>query len=535
MRWLLGNLIYLIRWVWQDDLNRVEAALIVAVLGAAAIGWRFVKVERIFAPMASRQAIAVLATGIAALVARAMVLPVLPIPAPLITDEFSHLLLADTLMNGRLANPVHPMWRHFETIHVIQKPTYASMYLPAQGAVLALGRIVLGHPWWGVWFSNGLMCGALCWMLQQWSPPGWALFGGALAVLRFSIFSYWDDSYWGGSVPALGGALLIGAVGQIRKRPTLMNGLVFGAGAIVLLYSRPFEGIALCAAGFCLCWRQCRSNAAVAAAFVILMGAAGLSYYCYRITGSATKLPYQVNQQAYGWPMTLLWYQPHASGAEPKQMREYYEWELSQHSRNFLDSTIEKGQFLWGFFLGPCLTIPLFFLKRDKRVRPALIMGGAVLAAVLVEQTAYPHYFSPATGALLILVVQGVRHLRQTRLGCTYVQLLPVMLVLTLAVRMAAAPLGFKYSTLARRLSWCCEVAESEARAEFKQRLEKLPGGHLVIVHYGPAHPFSREWVYNDASIDASKIVWARDMGVKNEELLKYFKDRRVWNVQVDN
>jgi hypothetical protein len=535
MRWLLVNLLYLVRWAWDSDLNRVEFVLCAAALLAAGAGWRFPSVNRLGARLAGQRGLALSAVGVAALAGRALVLPALPIPHPLITDEFSHLLLADTLLSGRLANPTHPMWRYFETIHVIQSPTYASMYFPAQGAVLALGQLVLGHPWWGVWLSNGFMCALLCWMLQQWLPPGWALFGGAIAVLRFSIFSYWNDSYWGGAVPAIGGALVIGAVARIRRHPSLRNGLLFGAGAAVLLYSRPFEGCALCLAGLFLCRQQLLSRATIAAAVLLAFACCGLSYYCFRVTGSPTRLPYQVNQEAYGWPMTLLWYQPRPSAAGPAQMRQYYNWELSEHYKFLPDSIVEKGQFLWGFFLGPCLTAPLLFLRADKRIRPVLLMAAAVLAAVLVEQTGYPHYFSAATGALLILVVQGVRHLRQTRLGYTFSQAIPVILILTLCVRAFAAPLGLEYHTLARRLSWCCEVKESQARADLEKKLSALPGRHLVIVHYGPKHSFDREWVYNAANIDESKIVWARHLGSGDDELKRYFGSRLVWNVEVDN
>ena len=38
-----------------------------------------------------------------------------PVPLPANYDEFSHLLVADTLLHGRLANPAHPMARFFET------------------------------------------------------------------------------------------------------------------------------------------------------------------------------------------------------------------------------------------------------------------------------------------------------------------------------------------------------------------------------------------------------------------------------------
>jgi hypothetical protein len=41
--------------------------------------------------------------------------------------------------------------------------------------------------------------------------------------------------------------------------------------------------------------------------------------------------------------------------------------------------------------------------------------------------------------------------------------------------------------------------------------------------------------VYNDAAIDAAKVVWAREMSpTDNEELLKYFANRKVWLLEAD-
>src|SRR5207249_8198693 len=73
-----------------------------------------------------------------------------PVPTPSVSDDFSYLLSGDTLAHFRLANPMHPMRRFFETIFVIQEPSYSSIYPPGQGIVLAVGQIFFRNPWAGV-------------------------------------------------------------------------------------------------------------------------------------------------------------------------------------------------------------------------------------------------------------------------------------------------------------------------------------------------------------------------------------------------
>jgi hypothetical protein len=72
-------------------------------------------------------------------------------------------------------------------------------------------------------------------------------------------------------------------------------------------------------------------------------------------------------------------------------------------------------------------------------------------------------------------------------------------------------------------------------RARIDAGLQKFPGRQLVIIRYLPNHYVLDEWVYNEADVDRSKVVWAREMKPsENDELMLYYHDRKVWLVEPD-
>ena len=126
-----------------------------------------------------------------------------------------------------LTNPTHPMWVHFESFQIIQHPTYMSMYAPGQGLMLAAGQL-LGHPWIGQLadYSDDVRRPVL-----DASGMGSALVGAVRSipgVLQVGLFSYWMNSYFGTSLPALGGALVLGALPRIQRHTLLRDPVLIG-------------------------------------------------------------------------------------------------------------------------------------------------------------------------------------------------------------------------------------------------------------------------------------------------------------------
>jgi hypothetical protein len=62
--------------------------------------------------------------------------------------------------------------------------------------------------------------------------------------------------------------------------------------------------------------------------------------------------------------------------------------------------------------------------------------------------------------------------------------------------------------------------------------LETIPGPHLVFVRTKTDEYNLFQWIYNDADINAARVVWARDLGKdRNADLIRYFPTRQAWIV----
>ena len=481
-------------------------------------------------------------------------LSALRFPVPRIHDEFSYLLAADTFAHGRLSNPTPPVWPNLETFHVLLRPRYASKYPPLQAAFLAAGQRLTGRPVVGVWLSVALGCAGVCWMLQGWTRPRWALLGGILAAVHHGIHGglpvpvwgsnySWSQSYWGGGVAMLGGALVLGSMPRLLRRPTPGVAALLGLGLVVLANTRPFEGLLVSLPVLLVLGYRGASSArwlrvVLPPASAVLAAGMGMTAAVNQsTTGAAWRMPYGVYEASYN-PAPLFNFQamrtPTDAPYRHNVIRRYFTgWSSDQifHQRTWPDwwqYQRERLDRLGAFFVGP-LVLPLLtlpFLAPRRAVAFVALDCGLVVGLHLMTFGILPHYAAPAAAGFFFLVVEGLRRLARIRFaGQRIGQVLVALTLVLVVVKLASVT----YERAVSSDDW------ADTRANLASRLAASGERHLVLVRYRPDHDVHHEWVYNEADVERAPVVWARETDdVSTVELTRAFPGRTVWRLEAD-
>lgn len=460
------------------------------------------------------------------------------LPQPVIHDDFSNLLASDTFVSGRLTNPPHALWQHFEGMHIIQQPTYMSKYPPGNGLMLALGQALFGEPIVGAWLSMGLAAAAIAWMLRGWLPPHWALLGAVIAACRFC--PSWGQMYTGGALAACGGALMMGGVRRSTGSSRPRYAILAAAGAVILANTRPYEGLVtavVCAVVLVSslpAWKPALVRIVAPALVVLLPAAAWIGYYNQRVTGDPLLTPYQLHDATYAATPLFFW-QPDVDPIPEYRsqiIRDFWvSWERPRYLRRreflgFNASLVTKIYKFSRFYIGPALLIPILLMLRWGRGSGMAFPGAAVVAVLLALTQAnnlHTHYVAPVAGAMILLGMQGLRILRLWKPKGR-----PVGAVITGSI----VAVSLMYFLVPLSLTLIGPGRSAAPRTKIVEQLEQEGGKHLVLVRYPPGHSSHEEWVYNRADIDQAAIVWASEMdSTSNRRLATYFSDRRFWRL----
>jgi hypothetical protein len=522
------------------DFIELALAIIVVALGLSS---RIVIDNR--RKFAARTGWCMLALFVLPIALRVAMVRVHPIPTPLGVDDFSYVLLGDTLTHFRFSSPTHPLHQFFETLFVLQEPRYASIYPMGQGIAIAIGQLLFGNPWAGVALSIGAFAAACYWMLRGWITPGWALLGGLFAALQFGALSQWMNSFWGGAVPAAAGCLVYGALPRLQSTGHRRYAILLGAGIGISAMSRPYETVFLVVSAilfFAPVFRKPTDRPGLRTIALISLSALpalGLILIQNRsVSGSWTTLPYMLSRYEYGVPCTFTWQAdpvPHHELIPQQKLA--FETQKAKH-----DDSVAMGYFrrfvtrlpdYRFFFIAPLYLALLFFITRLREFRYLWMVGTILLFSLGINL--YPYFFSHYLAAVACLFVL-ITVVSLNRMGP---EVSLVLVFLTAAHFIFWYGLHFAGNQDFARDMWqydagVINTGDPQGRREIHDRIAFVPGKHLVFVRYRVGHAF-QEWVYNAADIDSSRIVWARDLGDdENEKLRHYYPDRAVWLLRPD-
>jgi hypothetical protein len=491
---------------------------------------------------------------------RLFLLPHHPIPSPRSYEEFGHLLVADTLRHFRLANPPHPFHRFFETLSVLQEPSYSSIYPIGFGMVLALGRVIFGHPWAGVVLSVAVFCSLCYWMLRAWTTPGWAFAGGLLALFQFGPLSQWMNGYAGGATSAVAGCLVFGSLPRLVERGRRRDAAWLGLGLGIQLLTRPYESILLLLSVLLFLLPSLRtprefSRLARMAAVLLLAALPAVVLTLFHnkaVTGNWTMSPATLSQYEYGVPAALTFQTnaiPHRE-LTPQQQN-FYRMQISlgggkpESIGSYLSRLEYRVRWYRFFLLAPLYLALLAFLLSVREFRDLwLLLTLSIFALGTNFEADFEFQNIAAIAPLLILLsVRGLQQLSRLRLHGRPIGQEAARFI----VFLCAAHFLFWYGlhlfetsdvtvAMVPYETWdLIDRSGSDRRLQIEEELAQLPGRQLVFVRYSPAHNFQDEWVYNDADVDSARTVWARDRGpAENLALQSYYSSRRVWLLEPD-
>ncbi len=288
--------------------------------------------------------------------------------------------------------------------------------------------------------SVGLLAGALFWALSGWFPGSWALAVTLVAAVRWLLFSYWMNSYWGGGLSALGGALIFGSVPRLARAARVRDGLTFGCGLVLLASTRPYEGLVFSVTllVILIAWsrrggtlrRLYRPALIGPLAAMLAVATAATLHFNARVTRDAFTLPYMEDRKEYAIAPLFVWghMRPEPRYAT-QSLREVYVAEAERYQMTRTDlgipELVRKFKNFWIFFLGPLLSVPFiaFWCARKKKDSPdegiklryVRTIFVVMLAATAQAVWFYPHYFAPAFAPFVAVLLLGLRELRRWR------------------------------------------------------------------------------------------------------------------------
>lgn len=194
----------------------------------------------------------------------------------------------------------------------------------------------------------------------------------------------------------------------------------------------------------------------------------------------------------------------------------------------------------WSGILNLEVLIALVLRWHDRHYRLPLLLVLIGTLATSFSSFYMNNYFTPFVGAVIILIVTGLRNLsrwdRKGGTGASLAGLLSLGVLIVLAWQVSATLI--KHPPYAYSEMGYFNLRPFTVRSRLAAQLDTIPGKHLVLEPPTKDNIIStnHDLVWNLADIDKQRIVWARDLRPTwTATAIHYYPDRKVWIVSGSN
>lgn len=458
---------------------------------------------------------------------------------PSVSDEHGYVFLSETIQAGRLTNP--PLDKDnqefFETKNFNYLPTHHSKYPLGIALPYALSNFMGSKALRANVLLFTLSSLLLLGLLLSQLPFSFSALGVLLYCTNFRLIAEWVNGYRSGLLTMIGATLVLYIVLN-QKLKLKFCSLLFALGAIFLMWSRPFEGLILCA---CVCFilamrGELKSVLKISLPFIALSLCFHL-YYNYQTTGDIFTHPHLAHARDYYSSSDFL-----LSGDKPiksysnDRLRRYYveeyerpQWQEQRTKDGFLKWLTFKFHKYSQFYVSHKIEwLPILILMISPMLislRVPLYFIIASLLTTLLTTTSGVTLYTAALAPLFFFLAANFF----AKLGAHKWTRLPSILIFATLITLSSLSLIYSAGdfTLSRYLE-----KPSYLKMEYEYAYQKPA---LVFVHYSNEHSNYDEWVINSPEMAKQDVIYALDKGSENYKLLSQFPGRHAYLIELNN
>ncbi|MBI4430273.1 MAG: glycosyltransferase family 39 protein [Candidatus Omnitrophica bacterium] len=466
---------------------------------------------------------------------------------PLIHDEMSYLLQAETFLRGRIANPTHPEHLFFDAFHVINEGIYASVYFPGFGLTLA-PFVLLGIPYANpitIYGLHLLLIYAIGFELFDRKTAWLALFltavSPAIFVQTALLLSHLSCAT----------SLLVFFLAYVKliKNGSARWGLILSSAWGFAFLTRPITAIGFIVpfaihALIRLFKKMLALTKVTMAAILLPLATVVCLFFIYNktVTGSYFKTPYGLyfeTHAPYRHNGSNAW-EKSADQAESSSVHRWFNEHYPSHLPktvilNILIRTYKFVEWLFGSTWAGLLAISIWWRKLFSRGAWHILL----FSVWICLQLAYaPHWYAGITvfGATYLtesigLVVLGISNAILTDFQSLSKKLPRVSKYIGLAGLVICIMSSIGRLSEAREYMISANEHQLWINQELKERDIKKA---VLFIKHPENYTLDRDFIRNDPDFK-NPIIFARDRGNENIRLLPYFPNYEFYLVDLEN